>query len=68
MDPINVMPFLTDSSPFAIVAFLVFLALTSPRQRGNKRSGRTVGTGRHRRGKRSEAADGETSAKTPEVP
>ena len=48
---------LLKSEPVAVIAAGVFLALTLPRQRGNRRSGRSRGTGRDRAPNRSEPED-----------
>lgn len=62
------LPFLADSEPWAFLALLVFLALTSPRQRGVKRSGRSDGTGRHRAPDAGETEEREPTAQTPDGP
>lgn len=68
MDLVPILPFLADSEPFVIVTILVFLALTSPRQGKHRRSGRSVGTGRHRETDVVERETETDSAKVPSRP
>jgi hypothetical protein len=50
MDELDVLPFLADSPPCALLGVLVFLLLTRPRQWPNRESRKTGGTGRHSKG------------------